>query len=414
MEEIRKIRIEEESKSSAKPKLWTSKFLMVCAIGLLLRIAFQMQGTSLPLYIQYLGGSKATAGLASTLAMVAAFLARPVSGFLVDRYGRKWITILGVVGFSAITLGYSLSTTIVLLLIMRTIGGIASSIYTTASGTLATDAIPEEILGKGISIYGLTMPIAQAFAPSLALMIIGDSNYMPVFYINVVLAVLAVFILLPMKIKMPEPTRRTEELLEEVPEKKRNPIQKFFNMFDKNALPASVIQFFLLFSTAGVGTFLPTYARELGINDIGIYFTVQAIFVFAVRLFSGKLTEKFNYSKVLVVAFILNAFAIFGLGFCTQLWEFLVAGALLGSATGVTMPLLNAAAIVNSGVERRGAANATFYAGIDIGFGVGAYILGLVADAASLQMMFFVSAAVGLAIIPLHFAILHKDAKLMH
>ena len=144
-------------------KLFTKAFLMVCIMSLFLRIAIQMQATSMPLYMQYLGSSMSNAGLSTTLSMFAAFLVRPFTGIILDRYGRKWLLIIGMLLFCAVTFGYTMTTTVLMLLTLRTIGGIASAIYTTASGTMASDIIPEAEMGRGIGLFSLAIPIAQAF-----------------------------------------------------------------------------------------------------------------------------------------------------------------------------------------------------------------------------------------------------------
>ncbi len=389
-------------------KLFTKAFLMVCIMSLFLRIAIQMQATSMPLYMQYLGSSMSNAGLSTTLSMFAAFLVRPFTGIILDRYGRKWLLIIGMLLFCAVTFGYTMTTTVLMLLTLRTIGGIASAIYTTASGTMASDIIPEAEMGRGIGLFSLAIPIAQAFSPTIALAFIGnDNNFNLVFMANIVIVIIAIVLTVGMGYKEPD-TIGKKEIEVQGKSSKQN---VFSNMFEKGALPAAMPYIFIVFGSAGLGVFLPTYAKSLGIENIGIFYTVQAVVILTVRLLSGKVTSRVGYAPPLVVSFVVLTLSMVALGFATKLWEFLAIAAFIGIGNGLSQPLLNAAAIINSDKFRRGSANATFFAAFDIGFGSGAYIMGLFADALGIPGMFFVGAGFTVLSIPVYFAMLHKHVR---
>jgi predicted MFS family arabinose efflux permease len=79
---------------------------------------------------------------------------------------------------------------------------------------------------------------------------------------------------------------------------------------------------------------------------------------------------------------------------------YLVAGGIFyGVGFGFLQPLMLTLAISNVSPEKRGAANATFWAGYDIGVALGSVLWGMVAAATGYKLMF------NLTIIPLVFAL---------
>lgn len=73
----------------SKPKLWNLNFVFICLSLLTVCLAFHSLIPTLPLYIQEHGGSKGMAGLAMAALTVSAIIIRPITGWALDRYGRR-------------------------------------------------------------------------------------------------------------------------------------------------------------------------------------------------------------------------------------------------------------------------------------------------------------------------------------
>ena len=94
---------------------------------------------------------------------------------------------------------------------------------------------------------------------------------------------------------------------------------------------------------------------------------------------------------------------------------FILAAILFGGGYGTVQPPLNAIVISSCAPSRRGAANATFFAAMDLGIGIGAVAWGVVSASFGYPSMygsgllFFVAAAFGIVVLRRKSA--HKDSK---
>ena len=80
--------------------------------------------------------------------------------------------------------------------------------------------------------------------------------------------------------------------------------------------------------------------------------------------------------------------ALIILFFAQTLGVFLVAGFVYGVGFGALQPTLQTMAVRDVEPSRRGAANATFYLGFDLGIGTGSILLGAVAESIGYQSMY--------------------------
>ncbi|MBQ6535479.1 MAG: MFS transporter, partial [Firmicutes bacterium] len=72
------------SASESGAKLWTSAFIKICPINLLIFVAFHMLMATFAYYVIDVGGTEVTAGLIAGLFAVSSLLIRPIFGWLLD------------------------------------------------------------------------------------------------------------------------------------------------------------------------------------------------------------------------------------------------------------------------------------------------------------------------------------------
>ena len=135
----------QENTELEKPRLWTLNFLLICLSTLTLSLVFHSFNTTLPVYIERFGGSAKIAGLALSSLTAAALISRPITGYCLDRYGRKLIFSVGscfYVTYSNISTHDSCGYAHCYSFYSRFGLGIGH----TSTGTVALDIIP----GKGL------------------------------------------------------------------------------------------------------------------------------------------------------------------------------------------------------------------------------------------------------------------------
>ena len=370
-----------------KSKLFTVDYTLIFLAAGLMRVCYQMQNTMMPLYGGVLGYSATQIGLSTTVCTIASLILRPMLGNLLDKYGRRWIALIGTALFALATFLCGICAAFPMLLLLRGLQGLGFSSHTTAINTMATDVIPEERMTEGIGYMGLTSSISHAIAPALALYLIADGNYGMAFAGAALAGVIAVVSIFFVRAKKPEHLQKAKDT-----EKARG-LDLFF---ERQAIRPALLMLLLSACFAGLTTFLATYALSKGFTkaEVGIYFTVNACATAAARLCGGRISDRLGrrWSVLIASAMCLMAFLLIPLAKSTVwLW---IAAALHGLGYGTIYPMLNAMAVTQAPLERRGTAMATFLTGMDIGGGIGASVCGMIIDLWGMESMFFICAGI--------------------
>jgi len=148
--------------SSRRNLLILSFTLLVVMLG------YAMVLPIMPFYIENLGaGGKELGWLMATYALMQLIFA-PIWGVLSDRYGRKSILSVGILGYAVSMLMFGLSTTFWMLFVARSLSGVLSSATMPTAMAYIGDNAPQEERGKGMGQLGAAMGIGVIFGPLLA------------------------------------------------------------------------------------------------------------------------------------------------------------------------------------------------------------------------------------------------------
>ena len=135
--------LEDDNKNKKeKEKLWNSGYAKMLILALTIGVSAKILNTALPLYVQELGANKAIAGMVMGVYTVAALVCRPIYGNLADNKGRKIVLLIGISIFTAGIFGLTLTTSVIMILILRVFMGAGYSGFSTAGGTVVSDVLP--------------------------------------------------------------------------------------------------------------------------------------------------------------------------------------------------------------------------------------------------------------------------------
>lgn len=248
---------------------------------------------------------------------------------------------------------------------------------------MAADSIPQSRLLEGMAFFVVTGNFAMAVSPVGGLALISGGNFANLFAISCLLVVLAFglgFSLRTSNIKVSNMEGQSAGLLK--------------SLFETKALlSASIVC--LTSMTYGAGTtFIPVYARGVGISNIGTFYTVYAVAQVLVRAFTGHVGDKKGVGALILPGLLGGIAAMVILYKAVFLYQFLLAAFICGLGFGVVYPALQVLALRYVTPQRRGAANATYLNGIDLGLAVGTILAGAVAESVGIKLMFL------LAIVP--------------
>ncbi len=369
-----------------KEPVWTRDFILISIASLFITLGFQMLLPVLPVFSAKIGGSDAWAGIVVGIFTISAVLMRPISGRLLDKHGRRGVYILGLIVFLICVVAYNWTSTILALLILRFIHGFGWGASSTASSTIASDIIPKSRLAEGMGYFGLTSTLAMAIAPALGLGVLSVYGFNTVFYISAGVVFISILISLPIKYHKPDVTPESDPDILSKSERA--------GIVERTAiLPATVI-FFVTMTYGAIVSFIALYADQRQVENIGLFFTVYAAALLISRPYFGGLTDKKGVSFAVLPGIIFVIISMLLIYLANALTVFLIAGFIYGIGFGAIQPALQAMSVSRVNPLRRGAANATFFLGFDLGIGAGAIIWGIIAEKFSYQLIYL------LAIIP--------------
>jgi MFS family permease len=347
---------------AAKEKIWTRDFVLICLANFFVFLGFQMTLPTIPLFVEHLGGNDQLIGLVVGIFTFSALVVRPFAGHALETRGRRFVFLIGLAIFVLSVGSYSFITSILLLFMMRVIQGIGWGFSTTASGTIATDIIPASRRGEGMGYYGLSGNIALAFGPSLGLLLAGMLSFTPLFLICAALGLASLLFAANITYKKIEQPQKLAH--------------HKWDIYEKSALEPSILLFFLTVTFGGIASFLPLYTAEKGISGIQWYFLLYALALMVTRTFAGQLYDKKGHQAVFIPGAVLILLAMLLLAWLPNNMILLTAAILYGLGFGTVQPALQAWSVERAARDRKGMANATFFAFFDLGVGVGAIVFG--------------------------------------
>lgn len=371
-----------------KNRIWSFDFLKVFTAAMLVSFATQFQATTFPLYVQYLGGNLAIAGLMTSIYMGTSALSKPFAGSLVNNKPRKIPCLTFGIIFACIMSSYGFISTIPLIMVIRACSAPCYSICSTAYTTMATDMIPNTRMVEGIGYFNFSQTISAAFGSTIALFIINNLGYKSLFLSCTGCVFLAVLIILVTKYEDPILAKKTELSPNQQNPKKISFRDKLKNTISPTMLPSTLTLFFILIGSSGVVTYLPTWGKTVGIANIGMFFTCQAITLAVSRLFVGKINKYIGSRKSIVIGVICIEICLVGIRFCTSLSMLCMLSLLLGLGSGIIVPTIHAIMVMLCSHEERGMANAVFQMANDAGICICSLVLGLLAQTFGLHDVF--------------------------
>jgi len=106
-------------------------------------------------------------------------------GKLGDRFGRRLVFLVGVVGFALTSLGVGLIGSIEGVIVFRTLQGVAGALLMPNTLAILRSAFPPEKLNAAIGIWGGASGISIAAGPIIGGLPVENVSWQSVFYINV-------------------------------------------------------------------------------------------------------------------------------------------------------------------------------------------------------------------------------------
>jgi EmrB/QacA subfamily drug resistance transporter len=115
-------------------------------------------------------------------------------GKLGDKYGRRTVFLIGVVGFAATSLAVGLSGSVATVVLFRALQGVFGAMIMPNTLALLRGAFPADKLNTAVGIWGAATAASTAGGPILAGVLVEHFSWESVFYINIPVGVIALLV----------------------------------------------------------------------------------------------------------------------------------------------------------------------------------------------------------------------------
>ncbi len=371
-------------------KLWTKNY--VCTIGvnfLMYTVHFLLMLWSTSYVLDQWHVGIGTAGLASGIFIVGALFARIPAGRYIDFIGRRRMFLVGTAFFFGLSLLYMEAPSVDAFMTVRFVHGLAFGAASTAASTIAAALIPVKRMGTGIGYYTLGVTLASAIGPFVAIHFVNIHDFYVAAVVSAVLA--ALVFLLSFGIQVPERHISVEE-------KEEIMHFRFDAFFARRSLAIAFVAFLGGICYSTVLSYLGEYAAELGLSDIGgaYFFLCFALTSFLSRPLTGYLLDRDGGDVVMYPSLVLLVLSMIIIASAGSNGMLLLGGLLLGAGYGTLTAACHALSIHCALANQLGVATSTYFVLLDLGIGVGPYMLGHLVPSYGFSMVYLAAGVVAL------------------
>jgi predicted MFS family arabinose efflux permease len=374
-----------ENSGSLTPKRALPK--VVLAMHFLVLMAFSSLAVLnlLPLFLESLGGSPRQIGFVIGIFSFAAFLSRPLAGWLLGRVRPKRVCVAG--------LGLMLLATCLYVFVkdlgweifaIRICHGLAFSLFVLAAMLITILAVPEKTRTYAIGIVSTGFMLPLLLVPYLAEVIIQKYSF---FYFFLVAAI---FVAIPfisiLFIKSPMPRMPNE------PDPHRIGFLRLLTQ--KRMLVIFLLAFIFEVGLSSSLSFVPLLAYKGSSMRAGYFYMLLGLTAVCLRIFGGKKFLFWGNPQLVLPAFYFLAGGAVLLYFSQHNILLALSGLVWGLGTGILYPHLSALAVVGTSTREKGMTLSLFTASVDLGFAFGPIIFGWMSQAMGVRTSFLPLAAI--------------------
>ncbi|MCM3631831.1 MFS transporter [Paenibacillus camelliae] len=378
-----------------KVKLWTNQYLIIILLSLVMFASFYMITAGFPIFVSTISDNPAIAGIMTTTLMLASLITRFFASVIIQKINMKLLLIISLIYFLGTIALTFLNDSVVFLIFIRALQGIGFCMLTNLVFTISSNIVPKSRLGEGIVFFAMSTSVGTTLGPLIAISYLARFSFRSMMMLT--LALMCFSLLCSFFVK----NTKKKEAERPLHQTQKEPFYKY--MFDKRVLLPCILVAFNYMAIAGIVNFMGAFGKEINVGgSISQFFIAQGIAMVIIRMFSGKIFDKFGHRVLIIPAAIAGAGGLILLGFSTKMWLVLVSGVLFGVAFAIIHPIIQAWALTLVPPEKKATANSMLLIFIDSGLAIGSVGLGILAKWVGYGMTFTYSAAFMLVILILY------------
>lgn len=355
---------------------------------------------AIPIFAKSFGVNNAAIGLMVSAFAITRFCSGLISGSLVDRFGERAVFSSGVFMVALFTFLAGMAQSYHQLLIFRAAGGLGSSMFSVAAGSVIMRSVDDNHRGRAQSVYQGAFLLGGIAGPAIGGLLSAISLRAPFFVYSILLlcsGIVAFFFLKGDKIGV-HPTTSTHDESTTVAEALRM----------KPYLIALVLTFISTWVTFGLrASILPIFVTEdlkSTTAIVGYGLAISAIMQGIFLLRAGRFSDANGRKASSVIGANIVFVGVLLLTFSTHVWMFLAAMTILG--LGGAFITTTPASIVGDVIKGKGGkVIGIFQMAGDAGMMIGPVVIGAISDLYSYRAAFGFSAAIFVIVLVLVYQI---------
>lgn len=366
-----------------REQLWTPEFLGMSSSNLFMYMSQYIMVAALPIFIlENLGGNDMEAGLAMSFFQIGAVTFRPLAGRIIDVVNKHQMLMISTLAFFFVMLAFNWFHSLASIYVLRLLHGCIFALATTAAATMVVLVLPSARKGEGIGYFALSTNLAMVVGPFLGLLLIGQLGSTALFAF---LTLLGVMIFLTANVR-----RLPESMILPVASGKKG--IHLYDFIEFKALIPAGLGGLVFFAYGGILTFIPLYAKQLGLqSDTSLFFMVFAFIIVLTRPIIGRLFDKKGPEWTIWPGFLFFAVGMVLFGQVSSVSDLLVSAVVLGIGFGALSPAFQTLAVRSAAPSRAGVATATYFWSLDISVGLAAAIMSIVAASYGYPFMYSIA-----------------------
>ena len=309
-------------------------------------IGFGIVVPILPLWAEDLGASGTVIGFLAASYSAMQFIFAPLLGRLSDRYGRRPVILISLLGSAVSSFMIGFANSIILLFVARILNGISGASYSTAQAYVA-DITTKENRARGMGLIGAAFGIGFIIGPALGGLCALVDKRLP-FFVSGALALANMAIAWK---RLPETDRRPAASGGRLAFLRRA-------IADRTVGPLVVITFLGTFAFTGMETTFSLLGRRRFDFDLTKASLIFAFIGIVAAVLQGKLigpiVDRMGERRVMNLGIVLTAAALGLLAVTTNVVALFPVAALL-AASGLVFPTVTALVSKASSDDEQGA-----------------------------------------------------------
>jgi MFS family permease len=319
----------------------------------------------LPVYLHQVGSTSSQIGLVASVFRIGSLLARPLAGRLLERFGRRHVTLVGA--------GLAIVSVLSLFvfprpggpfLAMRILQGVGTSLVDSGLGAMVADLSPPLARAQVFAIYTVWMNLAGVVMPALGEAIARHGSFSSLFA-AAALVLVAVLVIVQ---RLPETARQRQEQ------------PQAFRGLVEGAAPLLLGGVMIGLAYGVLTVFVPVARIAAAPGRAGLFFFAYFAGLIGARLAGGLGLTWVARPAILLPAYVVLAGGLAALSSGDSVILLVGVGLTCGLSHGVLMPVIYALLLFGVPRDRRGWTVALLAAAFDLGNVVGTMGLGLLAE----------------------------------